>query len=178
MGVLSVLLMYAGAQLASAQVDPAVGSCPWLQGNVQANNELECVDGERCVAISDGTTLADPLGWSCCNAHGGRARCPWNFPFMCEATTCAPDLSGVPQDHCCEDEAYCISNYGGVRGCDLVPAAAVNVRIVDCGGSDLNDDRTVDVGDLLFLLAAYDTDPSGDIDGNGVTGVSSQARDP
>ena len=48
----------------------------------------------------------------------------------------------------------------------------------DCGGAggnastDLNGDGTVDVTDLLLVLAAFDVDAGGDVDGDGTTNVS------
>ena len=52
------------------------------------------------------------MGWSCCNAHGGRAKCPANSPTMCGRPFCAAGGS----DYCCYTEDGC-KDYGGTRPC-------------------------------------------------------------
>ena len=64
---------------------------------------LVCMDGTRCSWAVEGE--------QCCECHGGRAACPLNFPFMCQAReqTCA-------YDHCCLDDINdCINNFDGLR---------------------------------------------------------------
>lgn len=75
--------------------------CPWLKPTDQ-NYVMECRDGTGCNTAS--------VGWDCCYAHGGRARCPANFPLMCMDTTCDGG------DRCCEEDC---SDKGGELGCVL-----------------------------------------------------------
>ena len=44
-------------------------ACEWLTPT-DRNNVFECIDGKFCE------------GYSCCNDHGGRKRCPKNLPVM------------------------------------------------------------------------------------------------
>ena len=48
---------------------------------------MECGDGTHCNGQSD--------GWTCCNIHGKRSKCPPNFPIMCANKGCWGD-------HCCQ----------------------------------------------------------------------------
>lgn len=48
---------------------------------------LECLDGTRC-NVQDS-------GWSCCENHLGRAKCPQNLPVMCD------ELCGRETEYCC-----------------------------------------------------------------------------
>ena len=74
--------------------------------------------------------------------------------FMCAAELCAGG-----HDHCCEQEASCHSNYGGLRGCEddaeddtAANAAALTVLAgqtdIICD-SDLDVNHVVNVEDLL-----------------------------
>ena len=78
-------------------------SCPWLT-STDSDDVMECQDGTRC----NGETM----GWSCCNDHGGRAKCPANNPAMCAQPLCAAGGS----DYCCYTEDGC-NDYGGIRPC-------------------------------------------------------------
>merc|ERR1711988_327964 len=56
---------------------------------------IQCQDGS--FSISDGN-LSTPTDWiPFCDAHGGRLRCPGDYPYMCSANACGKKLS----DHCC-----------------------------------------------------------------------------
>ena len=81
-------------------------SCPWVTGNTGADNLLECMDGYSCTA--DDTNHTDS-SWQCCNEHGGRAKCPLNYPKMCASMQC-----GNGTAFCCEVDC---AEYGGDRQC-------------------------------------------------------------
>ena len=78
-------------------------SCPWSTPT-SLDNVLECEDGTHCNGVT--------MGWSCCKTHGGRAKCPANYPAMCAQPLCA--AGGT--DYCCLAKAAC-SHYGGIRPC-------------------------------------------------------------
>ena len=78
-------------------------SCPWLTPT-NFDDVLECKDGTHC--------NGEMMGWSCCNNHGGRAKCPANSPTMCGRPFCAAGGS----DYCCYTEDGC-KDYGGTRPC-------------------------------------------------------------
>ena len=78
-----------------------ISGCGWLIPNDQ-DNVLQCEDGTFC----DGTSK----GWSCCNGHGGRARCPKNTPMMCLEKRCAGGT-----DYCCSTDC---KDAGGPRVCE------------------------------------------------------------
>ena len=84
---------------------------PWcdneLGGHTGHNNTLQCMDdGELCIA--DGDNHADD-SWKCCNEHEGRAKCPLNYPNMCNYKTCADNTA-----YCCEVDC---KDFGGKRTC-------------------------------------------------------------
>lgn len=60
---------------------------------------LECLDGTRCNVQNS--------GWSCCENHLGRAKCPQDLPVMCE------DLCGGDTEYCCGTSCE-------PRGCSLM----------------------------------------------------------
>ena len=72
-----------------------------------------CMDGYFCNAVTD------PMGYACCNSHGGRALCPANFPVMCDAKECGIAKDPITGDEsdgdfCCEASPYyCKALYGG-----------------------------------------------------------------
>ena len=73
--------------------------CDWLTPN--NIDELKCKDGTFCKSAS------------CCNSHGGRAKCPSTFPFMCAEKKCAGG-----NDYCCgKAEMWCLKYAGGPRKC-------------------------------------------------------------
>ena len=76
-------------------------ACGWLIPN-DSDNILLCGDGTPC----DGTAM----GWSCCNDHGGRAKCPKNAPMMCSEKRCAGGT-----DFCCSTDC---KDAGGPRVCE------------------------------------------------------------
>ena len=78
--------------------------CPWLSPTDE-DDKLECGDGTLCYPVTD---LA---GWSCCNDHEGRAKCPLNYPYMCAQE----DGCAGGQDYCCETSC---NYYGGYRLCN------------------------------------------------------------
>ena len=78
-------------------------SCPWSTPT-SFDDELECQDGTRCNGVT--------MGWSCCKVHGGRSKCPANYPAMCAQPFCAAGGS----DYCCLAKAAC-NHYGGIRPC-------------------------------------------------------------
>ena len=78
-----------------------MSACGWLIPN-DDDNILLCGDGTSC----DGTSM----GWSCCNDHRGRARCPKNTPIMCSEKRCAGGT-----DYCCSTDC---KDAGGPRVCD------------------------------------------------------------
>ena len=85
--------------------------CGWLIPNDQ-DNVLQCEDGTFC----DGTSK----GWSCCNDHGGRARCPKNTPMMCLEKRCAGGT-----DYCCSTDC---KDAGGPRVCEAQALLLINDR--------------------------------------------------
>ena len=63
-------------------------TCPWLTPT-NLDWILECKDGTQC--------NTETATWSCCNDHGGRAKCPLNIPEMCDDPLgCAGGT-----DYCC-----------------------------------------------------------------------------
>ncbi|CAE7210454.1 unnamed protein product [Symbiodinium natans] len=82
------------------KVLPQNSPCPWLNHSNE-ENILECLDGHRCDI--------DAEGWYCCENHRGRAKCPAQFPVMCD-TLC----SGITE-YCCREEGQCTP-----RGCPVV----------------------------------------------------------
>lgn len=76
-------------------------NCPWMT-TTSADNSLECNDGTLCNMASSGE--------SCCNAHGGRKRCPPNLPHMCARANAAAN----GQDYTCQTDC---TNYDGQRPC-------------------------------------------------------------
>ena len=78
-----------------------VYECSWKYETTAINDMWRCGDGHLCNA------LVDPLGFQCCNSHGGLKHCPKNYPVMCNSTQCT---NGT--DYCCEsDEYYSKSKY-------------------------------------------------------------------
>ena len=72
------------------------------------DGQLECNDGTLCLM-----GYVDGGDSSCCNEHGGRAKCPPDKPHMCaDATGCADG-----QDYCCSSFASDCSHSGGLRPC-------------------------------------------------------------
>jgi hypothetical protein len=83
----------------AVEVDPELLKvCPWLQAT-WVFDQLECMDGTFC------------SGWACCENHGGRLRCPANYPHMCQHQTCGGDGGG----YCCSSGGC--SSAGGLREC-------------------------------------------------------------
>jgi len=69
------------------------GACP-----VNKNNKFLCRDGTEC------DPLADPEGYGCCIAHGGKWKCPRNSPYMCSGINSrlgAQQALDCGYDHCC-----------------------------------------------------------------------------
>ena len=79
-------------------------------------NVLECGDGHTC------NVRRDPQRWNCCKGHKGRAKCPKNYPTMCNEKLCVGKT-----DYCCsKKDLNCgwwnkgRSNgmyFGGIRPC-------------------------------------------------------------
>ena len=67
---------------------------------------LECGDDHFCFPDSD------VAGWSCCNDHEGRAKCPLNLPYMCAQE----DECAGGQDYCCANDSC--DDSGGYRLCN------------------------------------------------------------
>lgn len=78
--------------------------CLWTQHSGQ-DNVMECMDGYRCSGFVD--------GWSCCSNHGGRAKCPQNWPLMCAQPNCA----AAGTDYCCLTDC---TYFGGNRECSAL----------------------------------------------------------
>ncbi|CAJ1330858.1 unnamed protein product, partial [Effrenium voratum] len=74
-------------------------ACKWVTH--AGTDEYECMDGSFC-NIS-----------SCCNEHGGRARCPSGSPVMCDRDLDCAD----GQDHCCMETAEACGPHNGPRPC-------------------------------------------------------------
>merc|ERR1719235_93156 len=51
---------------------------------------------------------SDEHGWSCCDKHGKKHKCPADYPLMCHFQTCH-------KDYCCD--TTCLT-YGGLRRCE------------------------------------------------------------
>lgn len=86
--------------------------CPWSDGHSGENLMLECMDGTRCLAYRE---IGDHNGWNCCGAHGGRARCPAVFPYMCARPNSCADGTA----HCCAaDPSDCDATEDGLRTCE------------------------------------------------------------
>eukprot|EP00930_Biecheleria_cincta_P070554 TRINITY_DN58195_c0_g1_i1.p1 TRINITY_DN58195_c0_g1~~TRINITY_DN58195_c0_g1_i1.p1 ORF type:complete len:801 (+),score=113.51 TRINITY_DN58195_c0_g1_i1:74-2476(+) len=85
-------------------------TCSWA--NTTANDDqLECKDGTLC------------FGESCCSGRGGRARCPPNFPIMCNARICGE------HDYCCESSC---DRFGGARQCPKAVCATLTNIVGKC----------------------------------------------
>ena len=103
------------------QPSPAYPStaCPWVNGSTSGEaHVLECMDGTRC------NWFTDPATYDCCDCHGGRARCPMNYPFM------SASLCDLPRRyHCCLGAASELRSVGGERPC---PSAHVHTPAGEC----------------------------------------------
>lgn len=78
--------------------------CPWLESS-RMPGHLQCLDGSFCGEVA-------PNNYSDCCQGVGRARCPPDFPYMCNLQTCSVQ-------HCCAEFAHdCIDHAEGLRGCD------------------------------------------------------------
>lgn len=107
-------------------------------GHTDGINVLGCVDGTECLAspcandagagvACQDTLPRDPAGWGCCIAHGGRDRCPSNYPVMCNQASTATLIS---DDYNCEATADdCI---GGTRD-RIYGETAVQLRAAHYG---------------------------------------------
>jgi len=84
-------------------------ACTWRLSTPR-DNVLQCNDYSLCAFSPDPD---DPTGEDCCNkwSRGGRAKCPQNYPTMCNSKNCAGGT-----DHCCSSE-NCKSD-GGPRLCE------------------------------------------------------------
>ncbi|CAK9116987.1 unnamed protein product [Durusdinium trenchii] len=82
------------------QVQPENSPCPWSNHTGEIDI-MECLNGHRCNVVTE--------GWYCCENHRGRAKCPAQFPVMCD-TLC----SGITE-YCCRGEGECTA-----RGCPVV----------------------------------------------------------
>jgi hypothetical protein len=70
----------------------------------------ETTDENDVVECEDGSRVRD---WKCAaNGHGGRVKCPPNYPWMCANTSC-----GEGQDNCCSPLECQGEAAGGVRQC-------------------------------------------------------------
>ena len=79
--------------------------------------------------FSSRSFIADMAG-----RQGGRARCPINSPMMCAR---ANDCAGGT-DYCCEPEADCIAEHGGIRQCDFNPRDVAGLELwLDSAEQDL-----------------------------------------
>jgi hypothetical protein len=96
------------------------GQCSSISSCVPSEGDfLTCLDGSKCnpfVNASDGI-LPSPLGWSCCNDHGGRAKCP-NSAATPRMMCAKPNSCAGGQDYCCNSlsEGGC-DREGGPRNC-------------------------------------------------------------
>ena len=84
----------------------ALDACPWST-SLKEDDTLLCWDGYYC------NINVDADGWACCNKHGGRAKCPSNYPVMCAKKNCSANKS----DYCCQERGVCDKGYNGVRPC-------------------------------------------------------------
>ena len=81
--------------------------CPWSIPTDETN-VMKCKDGTYCDVVTDKSQ------WSCCNDHGGRAKCPANNPVMCATPSCGTNGS----EYCCYTDDECIESFGGLRSCE------------------------------------------------------------
>jgi hypothetical protein len=77
------------------------GLCPWLTAT--STNNLQCQDDTFCLPSEE------TVGWSCCNDHGGRKKCPKSYTMCATPNRCAGET-----DFCCQSEC---SDHGGDRIC-------------------------------------------------------------
>eukprot|EP00756_Hemistasia_phaeocysticola_P049549 Hpha_TRINITY_DN24051_c0_g1::TRINITY_DN24051_c0_g1_i1::g.130430::m.130430 len=77
--------------------------CPWQNDSHSGSSgELECWDGSFCAATCSGNyPNVVCTGWYCCDKHGGRKRCPQEYPRMCDT------LTGATGDYECEEAGKC-----------------------------------------------------------------------
>jgi len=97
--------------------------CKWVRDSGFADF-YECVDGILC-----NTT-------SCCNSHGGRARCPASMPVMCAQNLDCAD----GQDRCCMASVDQCASHSGVRPCfyaEISAKAPVLSRVVSNAPGEL-----------------------------------------
>ena len=91
-------------------LDKARSTCDWLTPN--DIDELKCKDGTSCKSAS------------CCNGHGGRAKCPSTLPFMCSDKSCAGG-----NDYCCsKSKLGCLEKAGGLRKCGKYTTLSSNAH--------------------------------------------------
>ena len=112
-------------------------SCPWKPKKASKPNNQTTSDDKKVLVCWDGTSCRpddddEKEGWSCCNAHGGRARCPLVRTLCADDCDCARQKIGcdengrncegvVTTDHCCmkwkDDGAGGCAKKGGLLGC-------------------------------------------------------------
>ena len=83
--------------------------CPWMS-STDEDGKLKCGDGTFCYADVDQDGEWEQA--SCCNDHGGRAKCAADKPYMCAQE----DKCAGGQDYCCSS-GDC-SDSGGYRLCN------------------------------------------------------------
>jgi hypothetical protein len=80
-------------------------ACPWLAGPTSEAYVAMCGDGTTCHLKNEGK--------NCCNEHDLRAKCPPNYPWMCNEA--GSDHGG--RTYTCHKKGCW--DHGGIRTCDF-----------------------------------------------------------
>ena len=74
-------------------------------------------NAEKKLTCKDGTSfsISSSWGWPSCENHGGRAKCPSHWPYMCNDKTNYDNMRNL--DYWCKQSASDCASLGGLRGC-------------------------------------------------------------
>jgi len=95
-------------------VDKSPHWCSLQQSNI---NTLECMDGFMC-KVDDSNHQDD--SWACCKYHGGRSKCPSNYPNMCFNKTCGGGTAYCCEVDCPGDWRASKDGFGGNLPCPCI----------------------------------------------------------
>lgn len=105
-------------------VDLGWAPCDWQKST--SDETMRCVDGTYCNPKQE--------QWTCCATHGGRSKCPLEFPRMCHKKDCGGN------DYCCA--SWC-EYYDGDRPCHVkhqiygMDQGWLNIKLRDDAGTPL-----------------------------------------